>query len=558
MWLHFLFACLNFLIKLRCEFIILYSFTYCSNGFCSHIKYLDYLVSFNSNTFYVKEARFKNFLLPWWWTLPYHYLSFIPLCPLFDGIVFECLWDIVSEIGPTVDGRFALSSRKIDHWLEIEDSLMVVSHLLDKGFFTRLQPSLTPIPPSILGFYKKTFSSLQVTHLCIAASRDLFLLWMTPISNKITAIETVHEDWFSYLVEHKCLQDWVSAVQSMICDFSWHCPHVGTFLNIQNPQPQQPSVEWFYSWDIPVWYIPGGGNPELAHLQPPPHILQMVMTFILKAPSSLWAPSPSPTLEYSSLEYEKVQRAYIATRPWEVFFAACKVHRQEFWSRKLQKSAKPVSIMRRSPKWNQQKCFTGIGVQMELLSLFALESATGSMKMFFIPIFSVNMMLCSIPGMSATTLDLMNLMTTLSTMMAAAMLALTLKFWMLAPTWTLLLMMHSSTSGLNNLALVDFCWLLLHPLVQELIWCTRPVKSMSLGTYPIFMDSCPLSLFLQQTQSRPDKKNGKNVWSWLASRQTSIPATLVSLVLLWTSSSTCKEMVHKNLNGTYHQEIGSL
>ena len=64
MWLHFLFACLNFLIKLRCEFIILYSFTYCSNGFCSHIKYLDYLVSFNSNTFYVKEARFKNFLSP--------------------------------------------------------------------------------------------------------------------------------------------------------------------------------------------------------------------------------------------------------------------------------------------------------------------------------------------------------------------------------------------------------------------------------------------------------------------------------------------------------------
>ena len=50
MWLHFLFACLNFLIKLRHEFIILYSFIYCSNGFRSHIKYLDYLVSFNSNT----------------------------------------------------------------------------------------------------------------------------------------------------------------------------------------------------------------------------------------------------------------------------------------------------------------------------------------------------------------------------------------------------------------------------------------------------------------------------------------------------------------------------
>ena len=45
----FLFACLNFLIKLRCEFITLYSFIYCSNGFRSHIKYLDYLVNHNSN-----------------------------------------------------------------------------------------------------------------------------------------------------------------------------------------------------------------------------------------------------------------------------------------------------------------------------------------------------------------------------------------------------------------------------------------------------------------------------------------------------------------------------
>ena len=132
-----------------------------------------------------------------------------------------------------MDGRFTLSSQKINHWLEIKDSLMVMSHLLDKGFFTRLWPSLTPILPSILGF-KKMFSSLWVACLCIVASRNWFLLWMTLISSKIAAIKTNHEDWFSYLVEHKCPQDWVSAVQSsMICDFSCHCPCVGAFLNIK-------------------------------------------------------------------------------------------------------------------------------------------------------------------------------------------------------------------------------------------------------------------------------------------------------------------------------------
>ena len=47
--LIFLFACLNFNRKLRHEFITLYSFIYCSNVFLSHIKYLDYLVSYNFN-----------------------------------------------------------------------------------------------------------------------------------------------------------------------------------------------------------------------------------------------------------------------------------------------------------------------------------------------------------------------------------------------------------------------------------------------------------------------------------------------------------------------------
>ena len=44
MWLQLLFACINFLIKLRCEFIILYSFIYYSNDSRSHIKYLDHLI----------------------------------------------------------------------------------------------------------------------------------------------------------------------------------------------------------------------------------------------------------------------------------------------------------------------------------------------------------------------------------------------------------------------------------------------------------------------------------------------------------------------------------
>jgi hypothetical protein len=281
--------------------------------------------------FYVSEARFENFLSPRWWQKPYHYFSFIPLRPFFEGAVFGCLRDLVSDIEDAEDNRFALSPRKIEHWLEIEDSLILLAHHLNKGFFTRIKPGLTPIPPSILGF-KKTFSTLRAARLRIAASRDWFLMWISLISSKIADIETSHEDWFSYLAKMEWPQDWLSTLQSsLLCDFSWHCPRVGTFLNIQNPSPEQPSVEWFYSWDIPVWYRPSQGHPEL---QPPPHILQLTTTFISKTPSHLRSPSflrspspskapspPPPTSEYSGRQYERAQKDYLATKPWMKFFA---------------------------------------------------------------------------------------------------------------------------------------------------------------------------------------------------------------------------------------------
>ena len=266
------------------------------------------------------NVRFEDFLSPRWWRIPYHYFSFIPLRPLFDGLVFGCLRNIVTNI-ESVGGRFALSSRKAEHWEEVERSLITVAHFLNQYFFTRVRPALHPTPPSFLGF-RKSFSTLRIASLRVAASRDWFLMWMSLISSKIADIETAHVDWFSRLVEKEVPQDWLSDMQSsIVCDFSQHCPRVGTFLDIQNPQPEQPSVEWFYSWDIPVWYCPGHGNPKL---QPPPHLLQLATTFISSTP----CPSP-PTQEFSAREYEKSRSAYLATKPWEAYFAAREVRNRE-------------------------------------------------------------------------------------------------------------------------------------------------------------------------------------------------------------------------------------
>jgi hypothetical protein len=263
------------------------------------------------------NLRFETFLSPRWWRKPYHYFSFIPLRPLFDGPVFGCLQNIVTNIESVEAGRWALASRKVDHWVQVEDSLITVAYVLNQCFFTRVRPALHPTPPSFLGF-KKSFSTFRTASLRVAASRDWFLMWMTLISSKIADIETAHEDWFSRLVEKEVPQDWLSAVQSsIVCDFSQHCPRVGTFLDIQNPESEQPSVEWFYSWDIPVWYCPGRGNPKL---QPPPHLLQLATTFMSSDP----CPSP-PSQEFSAREYEKLRSAYLATKPWEAFFASREV-----------------------------------------------------------------------------------------------------------------------------------------------------------------------------------------------------------------------------------------
>ena len=347
----------------------------------------------------------------------------------------------------------------------------------------------------------------------------------------------------------------------MICDFSWHCPHVGTFLNIQNPQPQQPSVEWFYSWDIPVWYIPGGGNPELAHLQPPSHILQTVTTFILKAPSSLQAPSPSPpTLEYSGLEYEKAQRAYIATRPWEVFSAACEVHHQEILAKETPKECQTCLNHEKKPPTKSAEVFywdwsTDGAIELVCSWVSNREhedvlSNHSNLQCKYDTVFNT-WDVCDYfgpddpdddvddyDGSSNVGIDSENL--DVGPNMNPASVDAFINEWVKqSSTHRFLLAVAPSTgpgvdlmheaSQINVLRYISYFYGFVPPL---------PIPA---------TDSIQL-----------EKKTGKNVWSRLASRQSSIPATLVSLVLLWTSSSACKEMVHENFNGTYHQEIGSL
>ncbi|KAF8881965.1 hypothetical protein CPB84DRAFT_1851432 [Gymnopilus junonius] len=264
----------------------------------------------------------------------------------FEGIIFGVLHDIVPHVEPIEGGRYALSSRRVELWQQMEDALLMIAHHLTQCYTTGIRAAISPIPSSLLGF-KRSFYTLRTACLHVATSRDWFLVWMSLISSKIADIETKVQaqpdnrgDWFAVLVNHEVPQDWLSAIQSsIICDFSQQCPRIGTFLDIHNPHPDQPSVEWFYSWNVPVWYCPGSGHdqPKLEYLQPPLHLLQAVTTFISKVPSpTLPPPSPLRPREYSPGEYEREKDAYLATKPWEAFFAACEAHNQKILAKETE------------------------------------------------------------------------------------------------------------------------------------------------------------------------------------------------------------------------------
>lgn len=292
--------------------------------------------------FHGREARFQKFLTPRWWTRPYHYLCFVPLCPSFEGEVFGVLKEFLTSI-VTLNNRYMLSNDKLHEWNHLEDALIASVHALNLEYPTDVRGALRPTIPSLLGF-PQIFSEERTARLKIAASRDWFLMWMTLLSSKIADACTINaaedsRDWFTILVEdHRIPEPWLSAVKSSsICNFSLMHPRVGTFVNIHQPQPNQPKVEWFIRFNIPVWYCWKPGDPALEHLRPPAHVLQSATSFISKTPplplphtsvpqSTLFP--PHRPVDYTSVEYKNAKDVYLASKPWEAYFAAREAENQ--------------------------------------------------------------------------------------------------------------------------------------------------------------------------------------------------------------------------------------
>src|SRR5277367_477132 len=118
------------------------------------------------------NARLDRFQHPQWWTRPSGFLAFVPLIPRFDGTVFGCLCDITAHICPCEhDGKFSLRPEKAAQWRDLEDLLIFVTSLLKTNTHFLFGPSLSPAPPSCLGYHRPR-NTPRAARLQAAAGRD--------------------------------------------------------------------------------------------------------------------------------------------------------------------------------------------------------------------------------------------------------------------------------------------------------------------------------------------------------------------------------------------------
>ena len=314
----------------------------------------------DSYRFYKASAHIDRFRAPEWWTVPYGFLGFVPLLPLFNGVVFGCLRDILSTVEEKICNDnvvYVMSSNHAAAWLELESTLIRICSLLRNKFL--VSPALTPPAPSFYGL-QRTFSSARAARLCITACRDWFVVWMGLLSFIISEIQfrsLSHDipDWFTFLVDQGVSQPWLNSLfQSSVCNSSPNCPRVGLFIDWLAKEIPTFPLELFQQANVPVWYPWTrelaklvSRTPSLANLRPNAEKLQTATTFLTRLPSTpferygvshLVAPPPPPPpppppsnslhntdtnirdMTYTQLTLAR--NTIINTKPWSSFFRA--------------------------------------------------------------------------------------------------------------------------------------------------------------------------------------------------------------------------------------------
>ena len=258
------------------------------------------------------EFDISQFRKPRWLQRAFVYHAFIPIHPTFNSFLFAPILHATPRFIRLEDKMYILDPREKDAWLLLDNTLYGAARVLKHKYNVAM---IYPANPWYMG-YLRPHAKLSTLRLCLQKSRDWFVVWMGLLSFLIANSESVSLEkaerwlWMSILQDHGkpfgITPAWVDALSmSSVHSFTPNTLRTGTFLHLPS-RDLQPSVEWFCSFNVPVWYPWGQAqmaDPSLAHLAPPSHMVQESHTFILLVPSSRGIAPPNQASSESTTQH---------------------------------------------------------------------------------------------------------------------------------------------------------------------------------------------------------------------------------------------------------------
>ncbi|KAG6883565.1 hypothetical protein C0992_008451 [Termitomyces sp. T32_za158] len=211
-----------------------------------------------------------------------------------------------------------------DSWVKLDWWFSCAAAVLAKEFNASV---VRPFSPWAFG-YNEGDSSHGRASFQIVRSQGWFNVWMGLVSYLIARAKSIDPygmdtHWQRVLCQNHFPFDTIDALYaSSVCDFSPNTERAGVFLDLTSNNTNQPSVEWFSKYNIPVWYRWSDKEisiPSLIHLAPLSSQMQRAV---------LESSNPVKQVRTLTKQPESGKEALAsAKRPeYEVFFAGREEH----------------------------------------------------------------------------------------------------------------------------------------------------------------------------------------------------------------------------------------
>lgn len=213
----------------------------------------------------------EDFQFPRWWTERWGWTAFIVRMPDFKGAggIFYPLGERIRL--QRKEGGWELSDVLLARLCALETEIITAVHRLAALTGSTI---VYPPPPRAFG-YQKWYKGVGNATTCVERSRKWFLVWMGLFSYLIAVAETKEQSlqaypnlriaaWTTHLRDNGFHQAWIDDIlSSVVCSFDLRTPRAGIFINLRPGQSNQPSLDWYCEYGIPVWYELTKDSPAL-------------------------------------------------------------------------------------------------------------------------------------------------------------------------------------------------------------------------------------------------------------------------------------------------------